>query len=451
MDECGRVRVDGEAVDVVDIRRAALIRRGHDDVLGIEQKRAVLGGAPKIDRAVEFQIAQRRHLGEAALARRVAADLSAEHCCAVGPRDDTPGVTARGRIDRQRGPAVHKRHLGAEPFAEPALIAADIDIAATGRAARVQIGAVDTDPPAEDLDITTAAGRVAGVDVAAHRHRAAGRARDADRIAPDHRGVVKRQREVITHTREYLARAGVDDTVVLDADRARVRRVATDPREDPPPALAEQDVVPGGHRNHAVRRDDPSKVRDPTTNQVGLAGRVDCALVDHRSRQVGELVDIVQEVLVGDVARGGVDPAHVDHGVLPEEDTRPVHEVDITVGEYRTVDQRRGRALDPVQNPRRRTGLHEPDGFVLVQVERVIVDDRAIARRDRRVVAGAVESGRPVDDLLATGTRQRRDAHHARDHTRGDQPARARTITAILHTALGLTLRHLEALNSYRC
>jgi hypothetical protein len=113
--------------------------------------------------------------------------------------------------------------------------------------------------------------------------------------------------------------------------------------------------------------------------------------------------DVVQEVLVGDVARRGVDAADVDHRVLPEVDARAVDEVDIAVREDRAVDHVGMSLWIRFRTRDFAAGLHEPHRLVTVEVERVVVDDRAIARRDRRVVARRGRTWPPVDDLLALG------------------------------------------------
>ena len=107
------------------------------------------------------------------------------------------------------------------------------------------------------------------------------------------------------------------------------------------------------------------------------------------------MVDAGQEVLVGDLRRGGVDGPDVDDGPVAEVDAGRVDEVDAAVGQQCAVQVRRLVAADAVEHAGVPARLDELDRLALANIKASVVDDGVVARLDARQVALRVKVAEP--------------------------------------------------------
>ena len=112
------------------------------------------------------------------------------------------------------------------------------------------------------------------------------------------------------------------------------------------------------------------------------------------------------EVAVGDVVGGGEEARGVHHAAGPEQDAVAVDDEDAAVGGQRAHDLRRPEAPGhAVERDRRGARLIEAHALVGADIERVPVDDRAVARLvdDHRRAALALDGGGAADHRAAFG------------------------------------------------
>ena len=121
--------------------------------------------------------------------------------------------------------------------------------------------------------------------------------------------------------------------------------------------------------------DGPVGVAPDEVEFVRVEGSTGQNLDSIRAGETGEPIDAVQEVRVGHIPGGGVQPAGIHHGVRTEGDAIPVDDVDLTVGGHDSVQERSGVAVDPVEHPPGGGHVEEVETFAGCDAERFPVDD----------------------------------------------------------------------------
>jgi len=222
----------------------------------------------------------------------------------------------------------------------------------------------------------------------------------------------------------------VDAAGILDGGFGRlIGRAAFEFHHDVVVVARKVDRFPGGHGDEPIGRDDRAVVGHVLADQRDELA-VDRTLIHDRAVDVGEPVDAVDEVGIGDVARGGGDRADVHNGLTAEVHAGRVDDIHPAVGGQLAVDAGDVAVHHAVEHARLRVGLDESHGFVAGDVERLVIDDRAVGGGDVGHVALRVDIDVAVHDVRALWAGQGRGDDV--EHQRADAPADdVRTIEAM--------------------
>ena len=113
------------------------------------------------------------------------------------------------------------------------------------------------------------------------------------------------------------------------------------------------------------------------------------------------MINTAEKIGVGDIARRGIDAAHINDGTISENDSRRIGEVDETVRKQGAINLGRVGPEDTIENSRAGTGLNELDQFVNTNVERLIINYAVVAGMDKEVATLTNERHVAIYDLLS--------------------------------------------------
>ena len=157
-----------------------------------------------------------------------------------------------------------------------------------------------------------------------------------------------------------------------------------------------------------------------------------------RDRAVqGESVDVVDEVVIGDVSRGCIDSAHVHDGVVSKNNPGWIGEEDKSIGQKRAVDVGDIIVGDSHEDSRKRARLKELDRLERRDVKRLALENAVVAGLNQPEVPVLVNHDVAVLYLALdrTGGRVRRGQCHTQrtDGEAGDPTAAAYVEAQLCH------------------
>ena len=101
---------------------------------------------------------------------------------------------------------------------------------------------------------------------------------------------------------------------------------------------------------------------------------------------------MVDEIGIGHIAGGCIDPTNIHNSTRTEKDPGRIHDVDLAVGSKGSLDARRVRAGDSVQHSRHVVRLKELNNLIRQDIEAGVIDDAAVTGLDGQLIAVLCET-----------------------------------------------------------